>query len=161
MLLFLILLLLSLVNKGMTRGPKRAPEFSIEVISIKKTISLILLFFLVLNSLTACSTSKADVIQDMVAPKGSYNIFVFWDGENTDYRELIDEMLNVINSEAILKSMNINNMTFISVNDKTQKYNYKKIFDIQQSPTIILLDNEKIILQTNDSKDIYELSDTL
>lgn len=97
----------------------------------------------------------------MVAPKGSYNIYVFWDGENTDYQELIDEMLNVINSEAILKSMNINNMTFISVHDKTQKYDYKEIFDIQQSPTIIILDDEKIILQTNDSKDIYELSDTL
>ncbi|GJM70108.1 hypothetical protein HMSSN036_23240 [Paenibacillus macerans] len=97
----------------------------------------------------------------MVAPKGSYNIYVFWDGENTDYQELVAEMLNVINSETILKSMNINNMTFTSVHDKTQKYDYKKIFDIQQSPTIIILDDEKIILQTNDSKDIYELSDTL
>lgn len=99
---------------------------------MKKTISLILLFFLLLSSLAACSTSKADVIQDMVAPKGSYNIYVFWDGENTDYQELVAEMLNVINSEAILKSMNINNMTFISVNDKTQKYNYKRslIFNI-------------------------------
>jgi hypothetical protein len=52
-------------------------------------------------------------------------------------------------------------MSFVSVHDKTQKYNYAKAFDINQSPTIVLLDNDTIILQTTDPKDIYRFSESL
>lgn len=126
---------------------------------MKKVIILTICFLSIINILTACSPSKADVIQDMLAPKGTYNIYVFWDGDITDYSELTEEMLSIINSEDIIESLSINNMTFINVNDKTQKYNYKDIFNIKQSPTIIVLNDEKIILETNDSTEVNMLSD--
>lgn len=44
--------------------------------------------------------------------KGSYNVYVFW-GAESDYQALTMEMLDIINSEKVLKSMNISNMTLI------------------------------------------------
>ncbi|WP_148497752.1 hypothetical protein [Paenibacillus senegalensis] len=136
------------------------------MISIKKRKPLLLLShhllaaFLVAALLTACSATKEDAVRDMVAPdQESYNIYVFWDGRITDYTELINEMLNVINSEAALETINIHNMTFISLGDQTQKYNYKELFDIEQSPTIIVLDNDGVVLQTNDPQDIFQVSE--
>ncbi|MFI2855845.1 hypothetical protein ACH6EH_01755 [Paenibacillus sp. JSM ZJ436] len=133
--------------------------FQGRLVFIKRSALIILLFALALSALAGCSTSKADVVKSMVASeKGFYSIYVFWDGETTDYSALTKEMVEVINSEEVLKSMKISNMTFVSVNDKTQKYNYKKTFDLKHSPTILILDNEKVVTQTKDPKDIHVFS---
>ncbi|PAK51656.1 hypothetical protein CHH75_13865 [Paenibacillus sp. 7541] len=130
-----------------------------EVITIKTSRILnVLLIIFFTCTLAACSRGKEDAVRDMVSPQQkSYNIYVFWDGRQSDYSELIEEMLNVINSEAILESLPIHNMSFISLDDQTQKYDYKKLFAIEQSPTIIVLDHEGIVLQTNDPNDIYDI----
>lgn len=123
---------------------------------MKRLVLIILLFALALGALTGCFTSKADVVKSMVtSEKGSYNIYVFWDGETTDYSALTFDMVEAINYEEVRKSMEINNMTFISVRDSNQKYNYKKIFDIQYSPTILILDHEKVVMRLTDPKDLY------
>lgn len=108
--------------------------------------------------LTACSPTKEDAIQEMVAPEpDTYNIYLFWDGEHSDLHDQIYELLEVINSEIILKSLKINNMTSISMRDENQKYDYKKLFNMEKSPHIIVLDHEGVVLETNDPEDIYTL----
>jgi len=58
-------------------------------------------------------------------------------------------------------SINISQMSFVSIHDQTQKYNYKKILNIQQSPTILILDHNDILLQTTDPNDIYKFTENL
>ncbi|WP_165921241.1 hypothetical protein [Paenibacillus albiflavus] len=46
------------------------------------------------------------------------------------------------------------------MNDKT-KNNYVNEFDINKSPTLLIFDTEKLVLQTNELNDLYKLADTL
>lgn len=49
----------------------------------------------------------------------------------------------------------------ISLGDANQKVNYAKLFDIKETPTIIILDNDGIVLQTTDLSDIYTLAESI
>ena len=57
----------------------------------------------------------------------------------------------------LIQSLKINNMTSISMRDENQKYDYKKLFNMEKSPHIIVLDHEGVVLETNDPEDIYTL----
>ncbi len=125
---------------------------------MKKITSLFMVLFMGL--LAACSPTQSDAITSMASSEeGAYSIYVFWDGEQTDLQPLLDEALTVINSDKVMNSLKISNITIVSLNDKAQPYPYKKLFDIKESPTLILLDTEKVLLQTGNLEDLYDFAD--
>ncbi|MHA7966389.1 hypothetical protein ACX93W_19875 [Paenibacillus sp. CAU 1782] len=125
---------------------------------MKKIASIFML--LIIGLLAACSPTQSDAIKSMASSEeGAYSIYVFWDGEQTDLQTMLGEALTVISSDKVMNSLKISNISIVSLSDESQPYPYKKLFDIEESPTLLLLDTEKVLLQTTNVEDLYDFSD--
>jgi GTP-binding protein EngB required for normal cell division len=130
---------------------------------LKKKISFfILTVVLAITCVTGCSSSrKDDAINELLSKESNtYAGYLFWNSDS-DVKVLNEELLNIVNSERVMQSLRFSKMDIISMNDKNQNMNYVKLFDIQNSPTLLIFDTKKLVLQTNNLKDLYNLADKL
>jgi hypothetical protein len=112
--------------------------------------------------IAGCSSNdKEEAIHELISKEsGTYTGYLFWNLDS-DLNSLNDELLNIVNSNQVMQSIHFSKMNIISMNDKNQKINYVKVFNINKSPTLLIFDTEKLVLQTTNLKDLYTLAEKI
>ncbi|PQP80184.1 hypothetical protein C0Q44_28840 [Paenibacillus sp. PCH8] len=122
---------------------------------------LLIIVFVVLTAVftAGCSAdSKETAMKELLSEQqGTYSGYVFWNAES-DLNSLNKQLLGIVNSDEVMSSIRFSKLNFISMEDTSQKYDYVKLFDIEKSPTLLIFDTEKMILETNNFEDIYPLA---
>ncbi|MBB6670529.1 hypothetical protein [Cohnella nanjingensis] len=108
-----------------------------------------------------CSSSrKNDTSNEFFSKEsGTYAGYLFWNLDS-DVNELNKELLSIVNSNQVMQSIRFSKVEIISMNDKNRVDDVKEL-GIQKSPTLIIFDTDKLVLQTSDLKELYNLADQL
>lgn len=126
-----------------------------EILKIRGKLIIIFVLFLYV---TGCSPNVEQVKETMLASeKGSFVLYVFWDVP-TDYVKLTEEMVSIINDEAVLQNdlIQIENMTFVSLSDSSQEYDYQNLFNIQSDLYVLVFDHMDLVFETAQLEELVD-----
>lgn len=100
---------------------------------------------------------QADLIRKMTAKEdGFYHMYVFLD--HADTVELpLESVLWPFNSEDFRRSLHISKLQVVHLNEQNLRYRYAKIFDIKRTPAYVILDHQRVVLETTQIEDIPPL----
>ncbi|MGE6573840.1 hypothetical protein [Paenibacillus xylanexedens] len=128
---------------------------------MRKVLILFLIVFSAVFTAGCSADNKENATKALLSEQqGTYSGYVFWNGES-DLMNLNKELLGIVNSDEVMSTIRFSKLNFISMEDDSQTYDYVKLFDIKKSPTLLIFDTEKIILETNNFEDIYSLAGKL
>ncbi|RJE85085.1 hypothetical protein D3P07_21165 [Paenibacillus sp. 1011MAR3C5] len=97
----------------------------------------------------------AELIQEMAAKEfGYYHVYVFWDNEGAEGSSLPASMLRPFDSEDFRQSLHIARLQVVQLNPQDPNYRYVKVFEMKRTPTYVLLDHQKVLLETSEIEDI-------
>lgn len=122
---------------------------------MKRWVLLLLLIIFVCIPIVY-EQDHADLLQEMAADEfGYYNVYVFWNKEeNTEGSSLPASMLRPFDSEAFRQSLHIARVQVVQLSPHDPNYRFAKKFEIKHTPTYVLLDHQKVVLETNELGDI-------
>lgn len=121
--------------------------------------------------LVGCSDNREEAISDLIENQvGNYSIHVFnterapstseLGMEQHDYYSEVNRVQNAINNEILVNfNESILNTSIMYLNEK--QYDYDKIFDIADYPTIIVMKKREEIFRTSHPDDIYDFFEKL
>ncbi|MCF8009685.1 MAG: hypothetical protein K9L17_00775 [Clostridiales bacterium] len=95
------------------------------------------------NHIIVSRITQSDLLPNMLSSKeGEYNIYLYSkkDGLDVYNHEVVQQIMNNEKYNTILNKIKFNDFNNLSV----------KVFNIKKSPTILVLDNENIVLQAHD-----------
>ncbi|MFF2886242.1 hypothetical protein [Paenibacillus sp. NPDC057967] len=97
----------------------------------------------------------AELIQEMAAEEiGYYHVYVFWDNEDAEESSLPESLLRPFDSETFRQSLHIARLQLVQLNHDDPNYRYAKVFEMKRTPTYVLLDHQKVLLETTEIEDI-------
>ncbi|RJX39035.1 hypothetical protein D3P09_16160 [Paenibacillus pinisoli] len=121
---------------------------------MKRWVLLLLLIIFVCIPIVY-EQDHADFIQEMAADElGYYNVYVFWNKENAEGSLLPASLLRPFESDAFRQSLHIARVQVVQVNTNDPNYRLAKMFEIKHTPTYVLLDHQKVLLETTEFGDI-------
>ncbi|REK71245.1 hypothetical protein [Paenibacillus paeoniae] len=121
---------------------------------MKRWVLLLLLILFVCLPIVY-EQDEDDLIQDMLAEEsGFYHIYVFWDDKDGEGTSVPASILGPFHSEAYRQSLHISRLQIVLSNPESPNYRYAKLFDLKRSPTYLLLDHQRILLETVQIEDI-------
>lgn len=128
---------------------------------MRKVLIIVLVVFTAVIT-ASCSNDKKEAAMNELRSEhqGTYSGYVFWNLDS-DLNSLNKQLLGIVNTDEVMSSLRFSKLSFISMEDASQKYDYIKMFDIDKSPTLLIFDTEKMILKTNNFEDIYTLAKEL
>lgn len=128
---------------------------------MRKVLIIVLVVFTAVMTASCSNDNKEAAMNELRSEQqGTYSGYVFWNVDS-DLNTLNKQLLGIINTDEVMSSLSFSKLSFISMEDASQRYNYVKMFDIDKSPTLLIFDTEKMILKTNNFEDIYTLANEL
>jgi hypothetical protein len=117
---------------------------------------LLLLFFAVTLLLTVngCSSGKRDVIDEFKADAGQYSLVVF-------ANENVDNVVKDVNTEIISKYPNVFQPKGVFDTNKKENKQKADVLGISEYPTYIVIDTEKVVMQTTDIDKVLEMANNI
>lgn len=109
---------------------------------------IFLLFLLAVFLLNGCSIDKEKVINEMLPEEGEHSLYVFSKFMSSQVKDkLSKDLLEFVNAEETQKKLDIRKTQFVDVE---YAKDYVKALNIKKLPLFVLLNKERIVLQTND-----------
>ncbi|MFD0589062.1 hypothetical protein ACFQZE_13755 [Paenibacillus sp. GCM10027627] len=116
-----------------------------------KAIALILF---VCASILLWQDKDMMIVEMAAKEKGYFSIYIFWDEKEAGDPSFPYQLLKSLDSAEARRAMNINQFHLVSLMENNHKYDYAKILNITETPAIVVLDHQKIILETTKPEEV-------